>query len=209
MEVVKVMLTLLKSCSILSLQLALSSHGFMILIRDCLLSPHQTQQVHYTAHVRRFNVTFPVLQITFSLFVLSCVMQVYPLQSKYGLEMRDEKSSSWTPVKVNYMAIRATPLLQSWRRADKHLAPLPQDPSPRHLRQLTLLPAPNFTWLSSRYGTQLTPTAEVLIHSRTALVLSVFCSTANLERENKSCILCIVLHLVNIDLLVWIKIPLL
>jgi len=61
MEAIKVMLTLLKSCSIFSLKLALSSHVITVLIRVCLLSPHQTQQIYYTEHVRRLNITFPVL----------------------------------------------------------------------------------------------------------------------------------------------------
>ena len=93
MEAIKVMLILLKSSCILSLQRALSSHGMLVLIRVCLLSPHQTQQIYYTEHVRRLNITFPVLQITFYLFAIPSVMQVDPLQSKYGLEMVDGKSN--------------------------------------------------------------------------------------------------------------------
>ena len=60
-EVIKVMLTLLKTSRMLSLQLGPSGHGIMDLIWGCLLSSRQTRQIFYTEHVRRLNITFPVL----------------------------------------------------------------------------------------------------------------------------------------------------
>jgi hypothetical protein len=62
-----------------------SSHVIIVLIRACLLSPHQTLQTYYTEHVRRLNVTFPVLYITFSLFAVHSVALVDQLQSTCGL----------------------------------------------------------------------------------------------------------------------------
>ena len=47
-EVLKVILTLHKPCSILSVQLALSSNVITVLIRVFLQSPHQTRQIYYT-----------------------------------------------------------------------------------------------------------------------------------------------------------------
>jgi hypothetical protein len=55
----------------------------MVLISVCLLSPYQTQQIYYAEHVRRLNITFTVLYITFSPFPLPSAVPVDPLQSTY------------------------------------------------------------------------------------------------------------------------------